>query len=59
MVGYNIRSKYLNGEWEDIDTAKDWKEAKYLVNEYRLAFGNGFQIKAVREYNRKVKACTR
>lgn len=31
---------------ETIDTAKTKKEAEYLINEYRLAYGTGFFIYA-------------
>ena len=32
------------GRKEEIDTAKDKKEADYLVNEYKMAFGKGWRI---------------
>ena len=40
--------KYINGEYygkkETIDTAETYKEAKYLLNEYRIAFGSGWKL---------------
>tara|TARA_R100000734_G_C3200340_1_gene19440 strand:+ start:10 stop:156 length:147 start_codon:yes stop_codon:yes gene_type:complete len=41
---YKIIGIY-NGEKEEIDTAKNKKEAIYLMNEYKLSFGNNWIIK--------------
>ena len=41
---YKISGKYLNEEWEEIDTAEDKKEAEYLVKEYRMAYGKDWKI---------------
>lgn len=38
-----IMGKY-KGQSEEIDTAKDKKEAQYLRNEYQLAFGNDWVV---------------
>ena len=48
-MSYVIKGKYQNGAWEEIDTAKDEQEANYLTKEYIIAFGTGWQIKAVRK----------
>lgn len=35
--------------WEEVDTAKDKKEADYLIGEYRMAFGGGqFKTKPIK-----------
>jgi len=41
---YDIIGVYRRGEEEFIDTAQDKKEANYLVEEYKLAFGRGWKI---------------
>jgi hypothetical protein len=40
---YLIMGKY-RGQIEEIDEAKTRKEAQYLLSEYRLAFGLGWQL---------------
>ena len=40
---YTIWGKY-QGEKEEIDTADDVTTAKYLVGEYRMAYGAGWSI---------------
>ena len=40
---YIIFGRY-NGETEEVDQASTKQEAEYLVQEYRLAFGPGWQI---------------
>jgi hypothetical protein len=40
---YKIMGKY-GEETEEIDTAKNKKEAEYLLCEYKLAFGRGWTI---------------
>lgn len=44
---------------EEIDTAEDTKEARYLIGEYQLAFGPGwsFWTKKVREPKEDVCSC--
>jgi hypothetical protein len=44
MAEIKIWGKYQNHAKEELDTAKDVKDAKYLVGEYRLAFGSGWTI---------------
>lgn len=34
-----IWGKYQNGKPEVIDTAQNWKEARSLLQEYRVAYG--------------------
>jgi hypothetical protein len=34
-------------EWEHCDYAKDKRERDYLLGEYRLAYGNGYQFKTI------------
>ena len=41
---WKIIGKYGREKSEVIDTASTWKEAKYLANEYRMAFGIGWTI---------------
>jgi hypothetical protein len=43
MSNYKIVGIY-NGKRETIDTAGDLVEAKYLVGEYQLAFGNDWLV---------------
>lgn len=50
QIQYNILGLYsfnYNG-WEVIDTAPNRTEARKLVQEYRLAFGNDWSIKLKR-----------
>ncbi len=42
---YSIYGKLEGKEWELIDTAKDKKELDYLLGEYKLAFGKGWEWK--------------
>ena len=36
--------------WEEVDTAKDKKEANYLIGEYRMAYGGGqFKTKRIKK----------
>ena len=39
---------YNGREWEHCDYAKDDKERKYLLSEYRMAYGTGYQFQAIR-----------
>lgn len=34
-------------EWEHCDYAEDFKDKNYLLGEYRLAYGNGYQFKSI------------
>ncbi len=46
---FAIWGQYQGGEAEEIDTAADRKEARYLIGEYRLAFGAGWVLWMQRE----------
>ena len=39
-----INAQYQNNPKETIDNAETFKDAKYLVNEYRAAYGIGWSI---------------
>lgn len=39
---YKIMGRCGGGETEEIDSADSEQEAKYLLNEYRMAFGAGW-----------------
>lgn len=42
------RHRQYNGrEWEHCDYAKDKKEKNYLIGEYRLAYGMGYEFKSI------------
>jgi hypothetical protein len=41
---YKIVGSYKGGSFEEIDLAKSQDEAKYLLGEYRLAYGNDWVI---------------
>lgn len=42
------RNQQYNGrEWEHCDYAKDSKEKKFLIAEYRLAYGAGYEFKSI------------
>ena len=45
MKEYKIMGKYKGQAWEVVDTATSKKEANYLLNEYRIAFGSDFTLK--------------
>jgi hypothetical protein len=45
---YKIMGKYDNHDVEELDSADTKQEAEYLVGEYRLAFGTGWEIWIVR-----------
>lgn len=40
---YKIIGRYA-GQTEEVDEAETRKEARYLLNEYRLAFGAGWSL---------------
>ena len=46
---YQILTRMINShqEWEHCDYAKDRTEKNYLLSEYRLAYGNGFEFKTI------------
>ena len=41
------RNTAYGREYEHCDYAKDGKECKYLKNEYRLAYGAGWEFKSI------------
>jgi hypothetical protein len=41
------RNSQYDRAWEHCDYAKDHKEKKYLVGEYRLAYGIGWEFKSI------------
>lgn len=41
------RNMSYSREFEHCDYAKDFKEKKYLVGEYRLAYGPGWEFKSI------------
>lgn len=43
-----IMGKYKGQSWEEIDQAETKDDIDYLLGEYRLAFGSGWQFKTVR-----------
>lgn len=43
-MAIKIWGRYKNGESEVLDDAVDEKDADYLVNEYRMAYGAGWII---------------
>lgn len=44
---YQILTRYNNDPYEHCDYAKDKKEKDYLLNEYRMAYGNEFRFKTI------------
>ena len=49
--GYKVqilcRNTRYNREWEHCDYAKDMSEKRYLIKEYRLAYGSGYEFKTI------------
>lgn len=43
-----IEGRYCGGEWEEIDTCSP-ADLDYLMGEYRLAFGRGWEFRVVDE----------
>jgi len=41
---YKIIGSYLGGSYEQIDSAFLLKDAKYLVEEYKLSYGKSWKI---------------
>lgn len=39
--------EYNGREWEHCDYARDIKDKNYLIKEYRLAYGSGYQFQAI------------
>ena len=44
---YQILCRCLSREWEHCDYAKDNQESGYLVENYRGAYGPGWQFKSI------------
>ena len=44
---WKILGRYKAGKWEVIDEADTEEEAMRLAREYRLAFGEGWEIKVI------------
>jgi len=40
--------KYGTEKWEEVDRFDDRKEAAKMLNEYRMAYGAGWQLKIKR-----------
>jgi|TARA_Y100000034_G_scaffold133551_1_gene199336 hypothetical protein len=43
-----IMGKYEGGDWEEIDEAETKPDLRYLLGEYKLAFGPGWQFRTKR-----------
>jgi hypothetical protein len=41
------RNQSYSRTWEHCDYAKDRQEKNYLINEYRMAYGVGYEFKAI------------
>ena len=46
---FKIMGKYRQMPWEEVDEAEDKDEADYLLKEYKLAYGEGWKLKIVKE----------
>ena len=44
MYKYKIVASYKGGSYEEIDIAKTREDVKYLVSEYKMAYGNDWKI---------------
>ena len=44
---HQILTRAGEQEWEHCDYAKDRRERDYLLGEYRLAYGPGFEFKTI------------
>jgi len=44
---YQLLTRYNNEAYEHCDYAKDSQEKKYLLDEYKLAYGNEFSFKTI------------
>jgi hypothetical protein len=49
IMTYKIMGKYGNLPWEEVDQTEDVKDAQYLLGEYRMAYGTGWQLKIKKE----------
>ena len=50
---YKIMGKYRNHPKEEIDTADSLREAKYLLGEYQIAYGNDWNLSIKKEREKK------
>lgn len=41
------RNQEYDRAWEHCDYAKDWTEKRFLIGEYKLAYGAGWEFKSV------------
>lgn len=41
-----IYAKYLNGNWEYIDETSNLRVFKFLIQEYKMAYGKGWVFRA-------------
>lgn len=39
--------EYNGREWEHCDYAKNWDERNFLIREYRMAYGRGYEFKSI------------
>lgn len=44
---WRIVGRYNGGKWETIDEASDWLESQYMLKEYALAFGDGWELMVI------------
>lgn len=42
------RNQAWGRAWEHCDYATDWKELAYLLGEYRVAYGAGYEFKVMK-----------
>lgn len=45
MTCYTIEGRYQGGEWEELDEIDGNVESSRVAQEYRLAFGVGWEIR--------------
>ena len=50
---YIIKGKYMNEPWEEIDEFDTLSEAKRMTNEYKMAYGAGWQFSIKRKKEAK------
>jgi hypothetical protein len=51
QIGYKYqilcRNQEYGREWEHCDYAKDNEERRYLINEYKLSYGQGWEFQSI------------
>ncbi len=52
---YKIMAKERRGRWEEVDEADTRHEAEYLIHEYAIAYGGGWDVKFTRNSKGKDK----